>query len=134
MNARDVLALCSHKIITLQFHESPQNSAFKSWTANRLIFWIITIYLGDHCASWISNTLTFSEFSSNEKNSFIVSCFCNWNFVLDLLLQNVKHIDSFALERATKKAHLSSSGCFLKFQNAESSSPIKYTAEYYTYL
>ena len=47
-----------------------------------------------------------------------------------LRLQNVNETDSFARDNATKNVHLSSSGCLLKFQKAESSNPTKYTAEY----
>ena len=57
-------------------------------------------------------------------------CLCIGHFMPVRFLQNVNVTDAFARDSATKNVHLSSSGWFLKFQKAESSNPIKYTALY----
>lgn len=47
-----------------------------------------------------------------------------------LCLQKVNITASFARDNAAKNVQRSASSWFLKFQNADSSNPMKYTAEY----
>jgi hypothetical protein len=61
------------------------------------------------------------------ESCVLVSIFSHW-FSRFLLKVNITF--SLARERATKKAHRSSSGCFLKFQKAWSSRPTKITVWY----
>ena len=67
---------------------------------------------------------------NRSKNSVIMLCRCTGYFMPVLCLEKVNITASFARDNAAKNVQRSASSWFLKFQNADSSNPMKYTAEY----